>query len=126
MLRIALDMKASDPVLMDVGDLVGYTEIFVLVSARNPRQVRAIAEQIRTTLKREHKLMPVGIEGLETGKWVLVDYDDVVLHIFVEGTRSFYDLESLWSDAPRLPVPAQPQRAPFVDEDDDEELLSAP
>jgi ribosome-associated protein len=60
---------------------------------------------VRQVLKHEHGLMPVGIEGTETGKWVLVDYDDVVLHVFLEGTREFYDLENLWAEAPRLPVP---------------------
>lgn len=96
--------------MLEVGDLVGYAEIFVIVSARNPRQVRAIAEGVRTALKHDHNIHAIGIEGQETGKWVLVDYDDVVLHVFLEGTRSFYDLEGLWAEAPRLPVPEQPER----------------
>lgn len=111
-LRNALDKKAQDPVMLEVGDLVGYAEVFVIVSARNPRQVRAIAEGVRTALKNEQHIQPVGIEGLESSKWVLVDYDDVVLHVFLEGTRSFYDLEGLWAEAPRLPVPEQPEREP--------------
>jgi ribosome-associated protein len=103
--RTALEKKATEPLVLEVGDLVGYAEYFVIVSGRNPRQVKAIADEVRQVLKHEHGLMPVGIEGTETGKWVLVDYDDVVLHVFLEGTREFYDLENLWSEAPRLPVP---------------------
>ncbi|HMV65657.1 MAG TPA: ribosome silencing factor [Myxococcota bacterium] len=118
-LQTALDKKAHDPVMLEVGDLVGYAEIFVIVSARNPRQVRAIAEDVRTTLKHDHHLLPVGIEGQEAGRWVLVDYDDVVLHVFLDATRSFYDLEGLWADAPRLPVPDEPAREP-------DDLFAAP
>jgi ribosome-associated protein len=103
--RAALEKKALDPMVLEVGEMVGYAEYFVIVSARNPRQAKAIAEEVRQVLKHELGLMPVGMEGTETGKWVLLDYDDVVLHVFLEGTRSFYDLETLWSDAPRMPVP---------------------
>lgn len=104
-LAAALDKKAFDPAVLGVADLVGYADWFVLVSARNPRQVKAIAEGVKTALKEAHGLLPLGMEGLETCKWVLVDYGDVVVHVFQEGARSFYDLEGLWSDAPRLPVP---------------------
>lgn len=103
--KIALDKKAMDPAILAVADLVGYSDYFVVVSARNVRQVRAIAESVRQTLKHGQKLLPVGVEGMQACKWVLVDYDDVVLHVFLEGTRAFYDLEGLWRDAPRLPVP---------------------
>lgn len=104
-LQEALDKKATDPAILAVADLVGYADYFVLVSARNERQVRAIAESVRQHMKHEHKMLPVGVEGMAACKWVLVDYDDVVLHVFLEGTRAFYDLEGLWRDAPRLPVP---------------------
>lgn len=104
-LRIALEKKASEPVIMEVGELVGYADYFVIVSAKNPRQVKAIADDVRAVLKKDQNLIPVGTEGTETGKWVLVDYDDVVLHVFLEGTRGYYDLESLWAHAPRLPIP---------------------
>lgn len=120
-LHAALDKKALDPMILEVGELVGYAEYFVLVSARNPRQVRAIAEAVRTQIKKDHGLHPIGMEGTETNKWVLVDYDDVVLHVFQEGTRTFYDLEGLWSEAKRLPVPEVAGHGFDDDEDDDDE-----
>lgn len=106
LVKLAVDMKATDPAILEVGPTVGYTDYMVIVSARNPRLVRAIAEEIRVRVKQEHDLLPVGVEGLEAGTWVLVDYDDVVLHVFHDETRRFYDVEGLWSDAKRLPVPA--------------------
>lgn len=118
-LEAALDKKASDPAILAVADLVGYADYFVIVSARNPRQVRAIAEAVRQTLKHDHDRLPVGVEGKGSGKWMLVDFGDVVLHVFHEGSRPFYDLEGLWSDAPRLPVPETPM---FVDDDEDDDL----
>lgn len=99
---------------------MGYADWFVVVSGRSPRQVAAIAEGVRAALKQSHGLLPVGVEGLETSKWVLVDYGDVVLHVFQENARTFYDLEGLWADAPRRPVPAE-VRVP-----DDEPLFSFP
>lgn len=101
----ALEKKAFDPVILAVADLVGYADYFVIVSARNPRQVRAIATEVRQILKHQHDVLPVGMEGQETGKWVLLDYGDVVLHVFQEGARAFYDLDGLWGDAPKLPLP---------------------
>lgn len=120
-LHAALEKKAFDPAILGVADLVGYADWFVVVSARNPRQVRAIAEEVRGVLKKDHNMLPVGVEGLETSKWVLVDYGDVVLHVFQAEARAFYDLEGLWSDAPRLPVPEAAARA-F----DDEPVFSLP
>jgi ribosome-associated protein len=110
-LATALEKKAFEPVLLAVADVVGYADWFVIVSARNPRQVRAIADAVYDTLKHKHGILPSGIEGTETGRWVLVDYGDVVLHVFQEGTRAFYDLEGLYADAPRMPVPEVPGHA---------------
>lgn len=104
-LDAALDKKAADPAILDVAKLVGYADYFVIVSGKNPRHVRAIADEVRMRMKRDHKLLPVGVEGAAGGLWALVDFDDVVLHVFQEGSRGFYDLEGLWSEAPRLPVP---------------------
>ena len=103
--QAAAAKKAVDVVLLDVVELVGYADIFVLCTARNARQVRAIAQEVRRVMKSDRGLVPTGVEGTEKGRWVLVDYDDVVLHVFDEPSRGFYDLEGLWADAPRLPTP---------------------
>lgn len=116
-MNAALDKKAYMPAILEVGELVGYAEYFVIVSARNQRQVRAIAQDVRGFMKSEHGLYPVGVEGLEASRWVLVDFDDVVLHIFQESARGFYDLEGLWTDAVRLEVPDAPG---FQSDDEDE------
>ncbi len=122
-LSAALDKKAFDPAMLEVVDAVGYADVFVIVSARNPRQVRAIADSVRQVLKHDHGLLPRGVEGMETGQWVLVDFDDVVLHVFQDGSRGFYDLEGLWADAPRLAVPeVDGGFGDDVDDDDDDDL----
>lgn len=115
MLAAALDKKAFYPVMLEVTEAVGYADVFVIVSARNPRQVRAVADAVRQTLKHDHDLLPRGVEGTQTGQWVLVDYEDVVLHVFHEASRGFYDLEGLWADATRLEVPD------VGDDDDDDD-----
>ena len=101
----ALEKKADDMVIFDMRGLVAFTDVFVICSARNGRQVRAIAEHVRMTAKHEYKSQPHGIEGLEASRWVLVDLPGVVFHVFDEPMRGFYDLDGLWQDAPRLPVP---------------------
>lgn len=112
-LHAALEKKAFEPVILDVVELVKYCDYFVIVSARNPRQVRAIADEVRHVLKKDYSLLPISVEGAAGGNWLLVDFDDVVLHVFQESARVFYDLEGLWRDAPRLPVP----EVAAVDED---------
>lgn len=126
MLAAALDKKAYHPAMIEVTEAVGYADIFVIVSARNPRQVRAVADAVRQALKHDHDLLPRGVEGTETGQWVLVDFDDVVLHVFHEGARGFYDLEGLWADAPRLPVPDTDDPADGQDDEDDDDFDEAP
>lgn len=101
----ALEKRALDLVILDMQELVDYTDIFVICSARNRRQVRAIADGIRSVAKADLGLYAKGVEGLDAGRWVLVDFGDVVVHIFDEALRGFYDLDGLWADAPRLPVP---------------------
>ncbi|MBW2253833.1 MAG: ribosome silencing factor [Deltaproteobacteria bacterium] len=101
----ALEKKAQDLVLLDMKNLVSYTDIFVLCSATNPRQAKAIADYVVLWTKREFDRRPKGVEGITLGKWVLVDFGDVVLHIFDGPLRGFYNLDGLWADAPRLPVP---------------------
>ncbi len=119
-LHEALEKKAFEPAILDVGELVGYTDYVVLVSARNPRQVRAVADAVKRLFKSaEPPLLPIGSEGTETGRWVLVDYDDVVLHVFTQEARGFYDLDGLWADAPRLEVPRVPEPGFGPDDEDD-------
>ncbi len=101
----AADKKAQDVVALDMRGLVAYTDIFVLCTASNRRQVKAIADHVRQHLKKEYGHRTTGVEGLESGRWALVDFGDVVLHIFEGPLRGFYDLDGLWSDAPRIPLP---------------------
>lgn len=87
-------------------ELIDYTDLFLVCSARNRLQVRSIAEEVRRWAKAELGMLPAGVEGMEAGRWVLVDFGSVVVHVFDEPLRGFYNLDGLWSDAPRLPVPA--------------------
>lgn len=100
-----LGKKALDVIVLNVGGLTSLADAFIICSGRSNRQVTAIAESIRTTLKKEG-LTPLSIEGLKEGHWVLMDYDNVVIHVFYDSVRRFYDLEGLWADAPRISTPA--------------------
>lgn len=99
----ALGKKAKDIVTLDVRGLSSFTDYMVICSGSSDRQVQAIAASIEESLKK-FRILPIGIEGENSGKWILMDYDDVVIHIFYEPTREFYDIERLWSDAPRIKV----------------------
>ncbi len=117
--KSALDKKAFDLVILDMRGLVDYCDLFVVCTARNRRQVRAIAENVRVHGKRELKLKQHAIEGLEAARWALVDFGDVVVHVFDEPMRGFYNLDGLWSDAPRIEAPeGGGVAAPFDDDDD--------
>ena len=119
--KAALEKKAFDLAILDMRGLVDYCDLFVICSARNRRQVQAIAEFVRSHGKRELRLKPQAIEGLEAARWVLVDFGDVVLHVFDEPMRGFYNLDGLWSDAPRLEAPEGGGKAvPFEDDHDDD------
>lgn len=100
--RAAADKIATDVVILDVGDIIGITEAFVIASGTNTRQVRSICDEVEFALKVEADLAPLRIEGLKDASWVLVDYGMLVVHVFLTETREFYDLERLWSDAPRI------------------------
>ncbi|MHB8243769.1 MAG: ribosome silencing factor [Acidimicrobiales bacterium] len=99
--------KSSDQtVVIEVGDLLAITDYFVVASGSNDRQVRAVAEEIERRIKQDGGgRRPKRIEGLDDARWVLMDYGDFVVHVFLAEARSFYDLERLWADAPRLEVP---------------------
>jgi ribosome-associated protein len=99
----ALKKKAMNLIILKVQELSSFTDFFVICSGSSDRQVQAIADSIQTDLKKSGQL-PLGIEGGRSGKWVLMDYGDVVVHVFYEATREFYDIERLWADAPSMTV----------------------
>jgi len=98
----ASSKKAVDPVLLDVGDVLSITDSFVIVSGTNPRQVRTIADEIEEQVRAAGGPSPLRIEGLDDLHWVLVDYGEFVVHVFLQETREYYELERLWSDVPRI------------------------
>ena len=104
--QIAQEKKAEDLVILELERKVSYCDFFLVCSGRNRRQVRAIAESIATQFKRELGIQALSVEGMETGRWVLLDFGDIVVHVFDEPLRGFYDLEGLWKDAPRREIPA--------------------
>ena len=99
--RVALDTKAMDLLVLDVRGLASFTDYFVIMSGRSARHVQGLTEAIEGEL-RSKRVSSKHSEGLREGLWVLLDFGDVVVHIFYHETRTFYDLEGLWHDAPRL------------------------
>lgn len=110
--NLVLDKKASDVVVLDVRGMTSYADYFVIASGESERQVAAMAEHVETRLREEDHLRPIGTEGRETGNWVLLDYGEVVTHLFFSEVRAFYDLEGLWADAPRERIAEPAVRAP--------------
>ena len=108
--EVALEMSAEDITAIDIRKLSAYADHFVIATGRSDRQVRAIAESIVQAL-RDLGEEPLGTEGVDEGRWVLIDANDVVVHVFDPDTRALYDLERLWSDAPRVDL-ALPGAAP--------------
>lgn len=103
--KAALGRKAFDLVILDVRDLTSIADAFIICSGRSNRQVAAIAESIQVELKK-HGIRPLSVEGKKEGHWVLLDYGHVIMHVFYEPVRSFYDLEGLWIDAKRIKTPS--------------------
>ena len=93
---------ASDIVGLDVSDLLGYTDVLVICTARNERMAKAIADEVQLRLKHDEELLPRRTEGLPEARWVLLDYLDCILHVFVDETRDLYRLDQLWGEAPRV------------------------
>lgn len=108
--RAADDKKALDTVILEVGDIIGITDAFVITAGTNTRQVRTIADAVEEQVRERCGVRPRSVEGLQDATWVLLDYGDIVVHVFLDATREFYGLERLWADAPRLawadPTPA--------------------
>jgi len=102
--RFALEKKAYDLVLMEVREITSVADYFIICSGRSDRQVQSIAQGIAENLGKMG-LRPLSVEGTTRGHWVLMDFSDVIVHIFYQPIREFYDLEGLWADAPRVQLP---------------------
>ena len=100
----AADVKAIDPVELDLRDVLGYTDYFVIATGNTDRQAKAIHDRIHQGMKKEHGLLPRRVEGLGESRWILMDYLDVIVHIFTPEAREFYRLEQLWGEAPKRAV----------------------
>ena len=96
------DKKAEDTIVLYVGDVLAITELFVVTSAANRRLVRTIADEVEHQVREHTGRDPVRIEGVSELQWVLIDYGDVVVHVFADETRRFYNIERLYSDVPVL------------------------
>jgi len=103
----SLEKKAFNVRLLEVKGLSSLTDYLVLASGRSDRQVQAIAESVREGLKNNHANAPLAVEGMNEGRWVLIDFGDVMVHVFQEPVREFYDLDGLWQEARELPVDEQ-------------------
>jgi ribosome-associated protein len=103
-IKAVLGKKALNVVALDVSELTSFADVFIICSGRSNRQVSAIAEFIQSDLKKQ-KIRPLSVEGTKDGHWVLMDYGHVVIHVFYEPVREFYDLEGLWVDAGRIVTP---------------------
>ena len=100
-INAVMGKKAIDLVVLDVRGLTSVSDIFIICSGRSNRQVSSIAEYIQVNLKK-HTIKPLSVEGKKEGHWVLLDYGHVIIHVFYEPVRTFYDLEGLWIDAKRI------------------------
>jgi ribosome-associated protein len=100
--RAADDKKATSTVVLEVGPILAITDAFVITSGNNVRLVRTIAEEVERQVKAAGGPSPLRSEGLDDARWVLLDYGDFVVHVFLDEVRDYYDLERLWSDASKL------------------------
>jgi len=103
--RAALDKKAEDVVVLDLRKAQGFTDYFVICTGGNSRQITAIADSVRDTLKRDLDERPTLMEGIDRSEWILLDYFNFVVHVFSRDCRAFYGLERLWGNAERLEIP---------------------
>jgi ribosome-associated protein len=104
----ASDRKALDIVQLDLREMIGYTDYFVICTGRSDRQAKAIHDAIYQGMKSEHGMLPQRVEGLTEARWILMDYLDVVVHVFTPEMREYYRLEQLWGEAPTKVVEALP------------------
>jgi ribosome-associated protein len=100
----AADAKSGeDTVILAMGELLAITDAFVITSGRNARQVRTIVDEVELRVKEAWGASPLRVEGLDDARWVLLDYGEFLVHVFLDEARDFYDLEHLWADAARIP-----------------------
>ena len=109
---VADSKKAEDLVVLDMRELVAYTDFLAICTARSERQARAIVDEVRLRVKRESGLLPGGVDGGGEAGWTILDYLDCVLHVFTPEARERYGLEDLWRDAPRLKLDLDAPEAP--------------
>jgi ribosome-associated protein len=103
--KAAQDKKAEDLVVLDLRKAGGFTDYFVICTGGNPRQIVAIADAVRETLKKEYDERPALAEGVDKSEWILLDYFNFVVHVFSRECRAFYGLERLWGNADRIEIP---------------------
>ena len=102
--RALLDRKVIDLVILEVTNLSSFADYFLICSGNSDRQAQAIASHIEEKMSKQG-IYPLGVEGKREGRWILLDYGDVIVHVFYQPAREFYDLERLWSEAPRVELP---------------------
>jgi ribosome-associated protein len=100
---LALDKKGVDPVIFHVSERTSYTDFFVITEAQSERQASAIARHIEDTMRRAG-VKPLGVEGKHDGNWILIDFGDFIVHVFLDTARHYYDMDGLWADAAQLEV----------------------
>ncbi len=100
--RVADDRKAGDVVVLHVGDVLGVTEYFVVAGAPNRRLVGRVVEDVESAVRAETGRSPLRVEGVREQQWVLIDYGDVVVHVFLDEIRAFYEIERLYTDVPKV------------------------
>ncbi|MGE5699236.1 MAG: ribosome silencing factor [Deltaproteobacteria bacterium] len=104
--RLAHDKKAADIRALDVRERATFTDFFLLCSGTSDRQVSAVAHHIEESLRKDG-VRPLGVEGIREGRWVLLDYGDFVVHVFLSSVREFYNFDRLWGSAPEIPLPEE-------------------
>jgi ribosome-associated protein len=103
---LAQDKLARDVVILDMRPVCTYTDFFVVCTGQNPRQAKAIFDEVRERMKRDERLIPRSVEGEREATWIIVDYLDIVVHVFTPEARGYYRLEELWGDVPAVALEA--------------------
>ena len=106
-LHAAGERKAHELVVLDLREVASFTDYFLIASGTNVRQVQAIADAVEEELRKHLGVRPLRVEGYKSAEWILLDYGDFIFHVFEEKSRRFYDLERLWRDAARVPLPPE-------------------